>query len=301
MRSPIMQPKYDSKAKDKKNQLTMKRTRTGVMVALIVLTLYALSPLWWLVVSVTKSRVDLYNTNGLWFGHEFNLVENFRQLLTYENGLFFRWMFNSILYAGVGSLVCMVVSLMAGYSLSKYRYPGRGVGMALVMLSFLIPTALLTMPLYIMFSAVKMTDTIWAVLVPFFINAFDVYLAKTYIDGSVPDELLEAARVDGAGEFRIFRQIVMPLLTTPAATIFILTFVLNWNNFYMPIVMLRGSDKWTLSLGLYSFMQTKQTSLFDPTTIALAGSVVSIIPLAMVMILMQRYWKSGVALGGVKG
>ncbi|PJM75703.1 ABC transporter permease [Bifidobacterium simiarum] len=291
-----MQPKRSAKGIGES-----KRTRTGVMVVLIIMTFYALAPLWWLVVSVTKSRVDLYNTNGLWFANHINLVENFQQLFTYENGLFFKWMWNSILYAGVGSLICMVISLMAGYSLSKYQYPGRGIGMGLVMLSFLIPTALLTMPLYLMFSSVHMTDTIWSVLVPFFINAFDVYLAKTYIDGAVPDELLEAARVDGAGEFRIFRQIVMPLLSTPAATIFILTFVLNWNNFYMPIVMLRGADKWTLSLGLYSFMQTKQTALFDPTTIALAGAVVSIIPLAVVMIAMQRYWKSGVALGGVKG
>ncbi|WP_033519393.1 ABC transporter permease subunit, partial [Bifidobacterium scardovii] len=109
------------------------------------------------------------------------------------------------------------------------------------------------------------------------------------------------ARVDGAGEFHIFRKIVMPLLPTPAATIFILTFVLQWNNFYLPITRLRGSDKWTLSLGPYSFMQTKQSSLFDPTTIALAGAVLSIIPLAVVMIAMQRFWKFGVALGGVKG
>ncbi|OXN00836.1 carbohydrate ABC transporter permease [Bifidobacterium vansinderenii] len=281
--------------------LSNKRTRTSVLVVLVLMAFYACAPLWWLVVSVTKTRVDLYNTNGLWFGHSNNLIQNFQQLFQYENGLFFKWMWNSILYAGLGSLVCMVISLAAGYSLSKYKYPGRSLGMGLVMCSFLIPAALLTMPMYLMFSAVHMTDTIWAVLVPFFINAFDVYLAKVYIDGSVPDELLEAARVDGAGEFYIFSKIVLPLLSTPAATIFILTFVLNWNNFYLPIVMLRGSDKWTLSLGLYSFMQTKQNALFDPTTIALAGAVLSIVPLAVVMIAMQRYWKSGVALGSVKG
>lgn len=281
--------------------LASKRTRLGVLIVLIIMAFYSVAPLWWLLVSVTKTRVDLYNTNGLWFGNTNNLLQNFQQLFTYENGLFFRWMGNSLLYAGVGSIICMVVSLMAGYSLSKFRYRGRGLGMGLVMVSFLIPSALLTMPMYLMFSAVHMTDTIWSVLLPFVINAFDVYLAKVYVDGSIPDELLEAARVDGAGEFRIFRQIVIPMLTTPAATIFILTFVLNWNNFYLPIVMLRGSDKWTLSLGLYSFIQTKQNTLFDPTTIALAGAVLSIVPLAVVMIAMQRYWKSGVALGSVKG
>ncbi|MBW3090551.1 carbohydrate ABC transporter permease [Bifidobacterium miconisargentati] len=276
-------------------------SRPGILICLALLAFYSIAPLWWLVVSVTKSRVELYNTNGLWFGAENHVVENFRQLFTYENGIFFRWMGNSILYAGVGAIVCTVISLAAGYSLSKFDFPGKKIEMALVMASFLVPTALLTLPLYLLFAGLHLTDTVWAVLIPSFVNAFDVYLAKEYIDGTVPDELLEAARVDGAGELLIFRKIVLPMLSTPAATIFILTFVLQWNNFYLPITMLRGSDKWTLALGLYSFMQTKQSSVFDPTTIALAGSVVSIIPLAVVMMLMQRFWRSGVALGAVKG
>ena len=294
MSTAIMQPKTRPARKSK-------WTRPGILIALVALTFYSIAPLWWLVVSVTKNRVELYNTNGLWFGQENHLLENFQQLFTYENGVFFKWMLNSILYAGVGSLVCMVISLMAGYALSKFEFRGRGLEMGLVMFSFLIPTALLTLPLYLLFAGMHLTDTVWAVLIPSFVNAFDVYLAKEYIDGSVPDELLEAARIDGAGETRIFTRIVMPLLPTPAATIFILTFVMQWNNFYLPITMLRGADKWTLSLGLYSFMQTKQSTLFDPTTIALAGSVLSIIPLAVVMIAMQRFWRTGVALGGVKG
>lgn len=294
MSTAIAQPKTRPARKSK-------WTRPGIIVALVALTFYSISPLWWLVVSVTKNRVELYNTNGLWFGQENHLLENFQQLFTYENGIFFKWMLNSILYAGVGSLVCMVISIMAGYALSKFEFRGRGLEMGLVMFSFLIPTALLTLPLYLLFAGMHLTDTVWAVLIPSFVNAFDVYLAKEYIDGSVPDELLEAARIDGAGEARIFSRIVMPLLPTPAATIFILTFVMQWNNFYLPITMLRGADKWTLSLGLYSFMQTKQSTLFDPTTIALAGSVLSIIPLAVVMIAMQRFWRTGVALGGVKG
>ncbi|NMN00881.1 ABC transporter, permease protein [Bifidobacterium sp. DSM 109958] len=294
MSSAIMQPKTRPARKSK-------WTRPGIIVALVVLTFYSIAPLWWLVVSVTKNRVELYNTNGLWFGSENHILENFQQLFTYENGIFFKWMLNSVLYAGVGSLVCMVISIMAGYALSKFEFRGRGLEMGLVMFSFLIPTALLTLPLYLLFAGMHLTDTVWAVLIPSFVNAFDVYLAKEYIDGSVPDELLEAARIDGAGEMHIFRKIVMPLLPTPAATIFILTFVMQWNNFYLPITMLRGADKWTLSLGLYSFMQTKQSTLFDPTTIALAGSVLSIIPLAVVMIAMQRFWRTGVALGGVKG
>lgn len=298
MSNAIMQSKYGAGASNKPKS---KWSRPGILIALAVLTFYSIAPLWWLVVSVTKSRVELYNTNGLWFGKENYLVENFQQLFTYENGIFFKWMLNSILYAGVGSLVCMVISIMAGYSLSKFEFRGKAVEMGLVMSSFLVPTALLTLPMYLLFSGLHLTDTVWAVLIPSFVNTFDVYLAKEYIDGSVPDELLEAARVDGAGEFHIFRKIVMPLLPTPAATIFILTFVLQWNNFYLPITRLRGSDKWTLSLGPYSFMQTKQSSLFDPTTIALAGVVLSIIPLAVVMIAMQRFWKFGVALGGVKG
>lgn len=279
-----------------------RRRDRGQLVALLGLALFALysiAPVWWLVVNSTKNRRDLYNSNGLWFA-DFNLWSNLQGLVTYKDGIFFRWAFNTIVYAGVGAAVCTLISIAAGYSLSKFSYRGRGLGLGIVVGSFLVPSTLITLPLFLLFSQLGIVDTVWAVLVPFFVSPFGVYLSKVYVDSAVPDELLEAARIDGAGEWRIFFTMVLPLMRTGAATVFILLFVANWNNFFLPLTMLRGSDKWTLAVGLYSWFSNRDESIVDLTALTITGALVSVIPLAVLMIAMQRYWRTGVTLGAIK-
>lgn len=270
-----------------------------VLIGLILFTVYSLAPVWWLIVNSTKNRQDLYNSNGLWFA-EFNLGDNLTQLFTYNDGIFFRWMGNTILYAGGGAAVCTVISIAAGYSLSRFSYRGRSAALGVVIGSFLIPSTLITVPLFLLFSQIGLVDTMWAVLIPLFISPFGVYLSKVYVDGMVPEELLEAARIDGASELRIFGTIVIPMMRTGAATVFTLLFVSNWNNFFLPLTMLRGSDKWTLAVGLYSWFVDKNDSFVDRTALTITGALISIIPLAIVMIALQRYWRTGVSLGALK-
>ncbi|MGX9898769.1 carbohydrate ABC transporter permease [Arthrobacter sp. SA17] len=145
-----------------------------------------------------------------------------------------------------------------------------------------------------------MYDTIWAMIIPAFFSPFAVYLAKIYTEGAVPSELLEAARIDGAGEYRIFFQIAFRLLTTAGATIFLLHFVGSWNAFFGPMVFLRGADKWPVMLGLYSWLQRGTDSTVDLTGLVITGSLVATIPMVILMIAMQRYWRSGVAMGSLK-
>jgi multiple sugar transport system permease protein len=275
------------------------REQRIAMIGLVLFAIYSVAPVWWLIVNSTKDRRDLYNTNGLWFG-DFNLGNNLYQLVTYNDGIFLRWLGNTVLYAGGGALVCTLISIAAGYSLSKFNYRGRGLGLGIVIGSFLVPSTLITVPLFLLFAQIGLVDTIWAVLIPMFISPFGVYLAKVYVDGAIPDELLEAARIDGASELRIFVQIVLPMMRTGAATVFILLFVGNWNNFFLPLTMLRGSDKWTLAVGLYSWFVDKSNTYVDLTALTITGALVSIIPLALVLILMQRYWRTGVTLGALK-
>jgi multiple sugar transport system permease protein len=196
--------------------------------------------------------------------------------------------------------VCTLISLAAGYSLSKFTYAGRSAALGVVIGSFLVPSTLITVPLFLLFSQIGLVDTMWAVLIPLFISPFGVYLSKVYADGVVPDELLEAARLDGASEARTFFQIVLPMMRTGAATVFILLFVSNWNNFFLPLTMLRGSDKWTLAVGLYSWFVNRSDSVVDLTALTLTGALISVVPLAIVMIAMQRYWRTGVTLGAIK-
>jgi multiple sugar transport system permease protein len=276
-----------------------KASRGLVLLGLGLLVFYSIAPLWWLLVSSTKDQRDLLYSNGMWFA-DLNVGQNLDAVFTYQDGIFLTWLGNSLFYAGGGAAVGTVIALAAGYALSRFQFPGRGVALGAVIGSFLIPYAMLTLPLYLVFSKVGLVDTAWAVLIPSFISPFSVYLAKVYCDGAVPEELIEAARIDGAGELRIFFQIVVRLMSTGGATVFLLAFVQNWNQFYLPITMLRGEDRWTLSLGLYFWNSRRDVAEVDLTTMVLTGALLSIIPLAIFMVAMQRYWRTGVTLGSLK-
>ncbi|WP_158850301.1 carbohydrate ABC transporter permease [Saccharothrix deserti] len=277
-------------------------SRILVLVGLVLFLIYSVAPVWWLLVSATKNESDLINTNGLWFA-EFNLFDNLRQIFAYEDGIFLRWTLNSLLYAGVGSVVNTVLALAAGYGLARFTFPGKKLILGLVIGSFLIPYAMLTLPLYLLFSKLGMVNTVWAVLIPTFISPFSVYLAKVYTEGAIPPELLEAARIDGAGELRIFFQIVVRMVATGGATIFLLSFVASWNGFFLPMTMLQGAENWTMTLGIYNWLvqsMTNASASTDFTAIVITGALLSVIPLTAVMLMMQRFWKSGVSLGAVK-
>ncbi|WP_200953176.1 carbohydrate ABC transporter permease [Arthrobacter sp. Soil761] len=279
-----------------------RRTRLLVLIGLALFTIYSVAPIWWLIVNSTKNTRDLLLSNGLWFA-DWNLGKNLTDIFSYENGIFLRWTANSIIYAGVGAAVGTLVALAAGYGLARFSFPGRSLSMGLVIASFLVPYSMLTLPLYLLFSNMGLIDSPWAVLIPTFINPFSVYLAKVYIEGAVPAELLEAARIDGAGEIRIFFMIVLRMLTTAGATIFLLAFVSAWNGFFLPITMLQSPENWNMTLGLYNWLRQSQVSnasVYDFNTLVITGSLLSVIPLAIVMIALQRFWRTGVSLGALK-
>ncbi|WP_458113078.1 carbohydrate ABC transporter permease [Arthrobacter sp. R1-13] len=286
---------------DDSSELSGKRggSRMVVIIGLVLFALYSIGPAWWLIVSSTKTKEDLYTTDALWFAN-FSLFDNLSSLFTYQDGIFGVWMWNSTLYAFAGSIGHTLVSLAAGYGLAMYSFRGKGTTMGFIIGSFLIPGALLTIPSYLLFVQLGMYDTIWAMIIPAFFSPFAVYLAKIYAEGAVPGELLEAARIDGAGEYRIFFQIAFRLMTTAGATIFLLHFVGSWNAFFGPMVFLRGADKWPVMLGLYSWLQRGTDSTVDLTGLVITGSLVATIPMVILMIAMQRYWRSGVAMGSLK-
>jgi multiple sugar transport system permease protein len=286
---------------DDSSELSGKRggSRAVVIVGLVLFALYSVGPAWWLVVSATKTKEDLYTTDAMWFAN-FSLFDNLASLFTYQDGIFGVWMWNSTLYAFAGSIGHTLVSLAAGYGLAMYSFRGKGTTMGFIIGSFLIPGALLTIPSYLLFVQMGLYDTIWAMIIPAFFSPFAVYLAKIYAEGAVPSELLEAARIDGAGEYRIFFQIASRLMTTAGATIFLLHFVGSWNAFFGPMVFLRGDDKWPVMLGLYSWLQRGTDSTVDLTGLVITGSLVATIPMVILMVAMQRYWRSGVAMGSLK-
>lgn len=272
--------------------------RVAAMTVMAVFTVYFLLPIWWLLVASSKTRGDIIGTNPLWFA-DLHLVENLRDVVTYRDGLFVQWMGNSLLYAGVGALVATVLAAMCGYALAKYRFRGREAIFNVVLGGVLVPATALALPLFLLFSSVRLTDTYWAVLLPSIVSPFGVYLARIYAAASVPDELIEAARLDGAGEIRTFFGVSVRLMVPALVTIFLFQFVTIWNNFFLPLIMLRDERKFPVTFGLYTW-NSQLNQIPELNTFVLVGSLLSILPLVVAFLALQRFWRGGLGTGSVK-
>ena len=275
----------------------------GVMTILLIFTLYFLIPFFWLIVSSTKSQADLFATFGLWFAPNFNLFTNLQELFSYQNGIFGRWLLNTLLYAGVGSIVGTLLAAMAGYALAKYVFRGRNAIFSVILGAILVPATTLALPLYLMMSAVGLTNTVWAVLLPSLVNPFGVYLSRIYAASSVPDELLEAARIDGANEWSVF-QIALYLMRPALVTVLLFGFVGIWTNFFLPLVMFSDPNLFPVTVGLQSWNVTASNAGANTQTIynlIVTGALISSIPLLIGCIILQRFWRGGLGAGSVKG
>lgn len=269
---------------------------TGI---LVVAAFYFLVPIWWLLVASSKSQATLVSTNGLWFATPFQLFSNVSELFSFRDGLYVRWLANSIGYATLGAGLGTLFAVMAGYALAKYVFPGREAVFNVILGGVLVPATALALPLFLMFSQVGLTDTYAAVFLPSLVSPFGVYLARIYAAASVPDALLEAARLDGASEFRAFFVVAVRLMKPALVTIFLFQFVVIWNNFFLPLVMLSDQKLFPITLGLYtwnsSINQAPELRLF-----VIVGSLISILPLLIAFLGLQRFWQSGLSAGGVK-
>jgi multiple sugar transport system permease protein len=273
-------------------------SRTIAMAVMLVATLYFLTPLWWLFVAATKTRSDFTTTAPLWFA-DFALFDNIAALIGYRDGVFLRWLLNSALYAGAGALLATLFAAMAGYAIAKYTFRGRETLFNVVLGGVLVPATALALPLFLIFSQAGATNTIWAVLLPSLVSPFGVYLSRIYASASVPDEIIEAARIDGAGEVRTFFTVATRLMAPALVTIFLFQFVAIWNNFFLPLIMLRDEALFPVTLGLYVW-NTQVSQIPDIRALVVVGSLLSIIPLIITFLGLQRFWQSGLASGGLK-
>ncbi|WP_345800526.1 carbohydrate ABC transporter permease [Microbacterium sp. AZCO] len=273
-------------------------SRGAAFLIMGVFTLYFLVPIWWLFIASTKDRGDLLTTNPLWFA-DWNLFANIGDLLAYNNGIYLRWIGNSIAYAGLGALLATIFSGMCGYALAKYRFRGREAYFNTVLGGVLVPATALALPLFLLFSQVNLTNTFWAVLLPSIVSPFGVYLSRIYATASVPDELIEAGRIDGASEVRTFFQVSVRLMTPALITVFLFQFVAIWNNFFLPLIMLRSQELFPVTYGLYTW-NTQLNQIPELRTYVLVGSFLSIVPLIVAFLLLQRFWRNGLGTGSVK-
>ncbi|MEV4140385.1 carbohydrate ABC transporter permease [Dactylosporangium sp. NPDC049742] len=280
----------------------MRRRRSVTLTAVSSLMLvYSLLPLVWLLINATKTQEGLLSSFGLWFADDFAFFGNVADTFTYDGGIFTRWLLNTLLYVVAGAGGATLLAALAGYGLAKFDFPGRKAVFAVVIGAVAVPGTALAVPTFLMFSKLGLTDTPWAIIVPSLVSPFGLYLMWNFAGDSVPDELLESARVDGAGELRTFFSIGCPLMAPGAVTVLLFNVVATWNNYFLPLIMLKDPDWYPLTLGLKSWNQQATTAGGEAVfNLVITGSLLTIVPLIAAFLLLQRFWQSGLNAGGVK-
>lgn len=269
------------------------------MLIIVLLTAYILFPIYWTVIASTKATNELASTSGVWLTFPVHLFSNLRSLFTSDGGIFGRWMLNSVLYAGVGGLASTVVSGAAGYALAMLRFRGARVMSGIILVGTMLPATVLAFPQFIVITHLGLVNTYCAVLLPSMISPFAVFLARMFAIQSVPVDLVEAARIDGAGELRIATAVGARLMVPGLVTILLIEVVAIWNNFFLPLIVLNNPGELPATVGLYLW-NGKITQNPDYQSLVIIGSLVSSIPLIVLFLTLQRYWRSGLATGAIK-
>ncbi|MGW1993492.1 carbohydrate ABC transporter permease [Embleya sp. NPDC001921] len=280
------------------------RKSTALTVAMALMLGYTLLPLVWLMFGATKSNEGLLSSRGLWFADDFDLFDNIHDVFTYDDGIYLRWFANNLLYSVVGAGGAALIATLGGYALAKFEFTGRRLMFALVLGAISIPGTALAVPTYLLFSDAGIVNTPWAVILPSLASPFGLYLMRVYAADAVPDAMLEAARMDGAGELRIFFTLSLRLLAPGFVTVLLFALVATWNNYFLPLIVLNDPNWFPLTVGLNRWNgQANGGSVAGSTAIypiLLTGSLLAIVPLIVAFLFLQRFWQSGLSAGGVK-
>src|SRR6516165_1668849 len=271
-------------------------------VVLAAFLLYCLLPASWIIAAMTKDNGQIFSTFGLWFASPPHFLENLSGLFTYQGGIFLRWFGNSLLYAGSITLGSTLICAMGGFAFSKYDFPAKHFLFNFILGTIMVPSTALVLPLFLMLNKIGLVNTMWGVILPSLVNPFGLYLMKTFWDSSLPDELIEASRLEGASEWQIFWRIGMPLMQTGLVTVALLCFVGAWNNFFLPLIVLNQDNLYPLTLGLNVWNSVSSNAGGRPVYNLIAlGSLVSVLPLLIAFIVLGKYWRGGLTAGATKG
>ena len=280
--------------------------RAFAALLLVAFALFFVVPLVWIVLAPTKTDRQLLLENPFVLGDISTLVDNWRTLIDFQKGLVWTWLTNSALYCLTSLAITLVVSIPAGYALALTEFPGRKTLLALTLVVMLVPGTALVLPIFLELSAVRLIGSPLAVILPFSFFPFGVYLTYIYFSTAISRDLLDAARIDGAGEFQVFARVAMPLAAPIIALIGFFNFTSNWNNYFLPYVMVPGR-KAPIQVGIAELLSN--VGQFNPTnaastsislsTLALA-TLIAVAPVLIVFLFSQRFLVSGMTAGGTK-
>lgn len=268
---------------------------------IVLLTLFALAavlPFIYLVIASLVEDMSQVFKNGLALDITPDMlgISNYKMLWTEQNGVFFRWFLNSVIVASLFTVLSLATSSMVGYAVSVYRFKGRKIYIVMIMSTMMIPVEILMLPLYREMLAFKLLNTYWGVVLPFAVSSFAIYFFMQYA-ASLPKELVDAARVDGCGEFAIFIKIMGPLMLPAFGSMGILQAMTAWNDFLWPLIVMSTNANFTLTVGLQTYLSPYGNNY----NMLFAGAVISVIPLMIVFLCNQNAFISGIMAGSVKG
>ena len=251
-----------------------------------------LAPFVWMLLASSKTLPEILKVPPTWLPGAFRL-DNFRTVL--EDTDFLRYFLNSMIVAAISIVSVLITSSMAGYAFAKFDFPGRNILFVLVLATLMIPFQVRVIPLYVLADELHLLDTYAGLVLPGLVDAFGIFLMRQYMH-SIPNDLIDAARVDGASEVRIFLKIVLPLAKPALSALAIFTLVASWESFLWPLLVISSPDKYTLPLGLAQFSGRFVTRV----ELQMAASALTILPLLIVFLVMQRRFIEGMATAGMK-
>jgi multiple sugar transport system permease protein len=277
---------------------------------LLTFAVFFIAPVIWLILAPTKSDQALIESSPFSFGDFHHVALAWKHLDGFSDHIYRRWIGNTLYYALTATAITLVVSVPAGYGLAFGKFPGRKLILSLTLVVMIMPAAALVLPIFLELNSVHLIGSVWSVILPFSFFPFGVYLAYIYYATSLPPGLLDAARVDGAGELQTFLKVGLPLAKPIVALVFFFSFVADWNNFFLPYVLLANSNQYPITVGLSDLLAS--TPSFNPSVggggqsvhifkpeLALA-TLLAVVPIAIVFLFSQRALVRGLVGGAVK-
>jgi len=279
-------------------------TVTLVTVVAVLFALFILAPLVWLLINATKTQANVYQSFGFWFAGPFRLFDNLSTLFKNVSGVgvYAKWLANTVIYALVGGVGATVLSALAGYGFARFTFRGSKAVFYLVLSTLLVPITAVALPLYLVYAKVHLINSIWGMVLPSMVAPVGVYLMRTFIDASVPRELIEAARIDGSSELGVFFRIALPLIVPGLVTVLLLSVVAIWNNYFLPLIIFSRNSTYPLTVGLASLSHAAETgSKSELVPVLIAGGLVTIAPLIALFFVLEKYFRRGALQGSLTG
>jgi multiple sugar transport system permease protein len=264
--------------------------------------LFTLVPIIWVIINSTKTQANVFETFGFWFARPFEFFHTFANLFRDidGDGTYFRWFVNTVVYSVIAGIGATVLCALGGYGFARFQFRGARLLFGLIIAGLLVPITLVAVPLYLLYAKVGLINSIWGLIVPSMVTPVGIYLMRTYVDLSIPRELTDAARIDGASELRVFFRVVLPLMVPGLMTVLLLSVAGTWNNYILPLIIFSDNTKYPVTVGMGLWAQhagnSGDANLYP---LLVMSGLVTIIPMVALFAVLQRYWRGGLLLGSV--